>query len=60
MKITIIIPAYNTEQYIDRCLESLFLQTYQNWECIIVDDGSTDNTRAKAEKWAEKDSRFRI
>lgn len=60
MKISIIIPAYNTGAYLDRCLASVYHQKYQDWECIIINDGSTDNTQAIAEEWAKKDNRFRV
>ncbi|SIS96763.1 Glycosyltransferase involved in cell wall bisynthesis [Chryseobacterium ureilyticum] len=58
-KISIIIPCYNQAQYLDECLLSVFNQTYSNWECIIVDDDSPDNTKEVVEKWIEKDSRFK-
>ena len=58
--ISVIIPAYNAEQFLDETLESVLSQTYENWECIIVNDGSTDNTEEIAKKWCEKDSRFRL
>ena len=57
--ISVIIPAYNAEQFLDETLESVLSQTYENWECIIVNDGSTDNTESVAKKWCEKDARFR-
>ena len=56
--ISVIIPAYNAEQFLDETLESVLSQTYENWECIIVNDGSTDNTESIAKKWCEKDARF--
>ena len=58
--ISVVIPAYNAEQFLDETLESVLSQTYENWECIIVNDGSTDNTESIAKKWCEKDSRFRL
>ncbi|QIY91410.1 glycosyltransferase family 2 protein [Chryseobacterium gallinarum] len=57
--ISIIVPCYNQAAYLDECLESVLNQTYQHWECIIVDDGSPDHTRELTKKWIEKDSRFR-
>lgn len=57
--ISIIVPCYNQAQYLDECLQSVLEQTYQNWECIIVNDGSTDNTEKIAKIWTQKDSRFR-
>lgn len=56
--ISIIVPCYNQAQYLDECLQSVLAQTYQDWECIIVDDGSPDNTGEIAQKWVEKDARF--
>lgn len=58
-KISIIVPCYNQARYLDDCLQSVLDQTYQNWECIIVNDGSPDNTAEVAEKWTQKDARFR-
>ena len=58
--ISVVIPAYNAEQFLDETLESVLSQTYENWECIIVNDGSMDNTESVAKKWCEKDSRFRL
>lgn len=57
--ISIIIPCHNQAQYLDESLESVVNQTYQNWECIIINDGSTDDTEKKAENWLQKDSRFK-
>lgn len=59
-KISIIIPAYNTEKYIGRCLESVLNQTYQNLEIILVDDGSTDNTLELMNEFGLKDSRIKV
>lgn len=56
--ISIIVPCYNQAQYLDEALQSVLDQTYQDWECIIVNDGSPDNTKVIAEKWVAKDSRF--
>ena len=57
--ISVIVPCYNQAHYLDECLQSVLDQTYQNWECIIVNDGSPDNTEEVAKKWVEKDSRFK-
>ncbi|MCJ7934334.1 MAG: glycosyltransferase [Chryseobacterium sp.] len=57
-KISVIVPCYNQAIYLDECLKSVMNQAHINWECIIVNDGSTDNTEEVAKKWAEKDSRF--
>ncbi|AUC22787.1 glycosyl transferase family 2, partial [Polaribacter sejongensis] len=57
--ISIIVPCYNQAQYLDECLQSVLDQTYANWECIIVDDGSQDNTKEVANKWGALDTRFK-
>ena len=57
--ISIIVPCYNQAEFLDECLQSVLEQTYQNWECIIVNDGSPDNTEEVAKKWLDKDVRFK-
>lgn len=57
-KVSIIVPCYNQAQYLDESLQSLLDQTYSNWECIIVNDGSPDTTEQIAKQWATRDSRF--
>lgn len=59
MLVSVIIPCYNQGKFLNETLESVYKQTYTDWECIVVDDGSTDNTREIAEQWAEKDVRFK-
>lgn len=56
--ISVIVPIYNVEKYLDRCIESIVNQTYKNLEIILVDDGSTDSSSAKCDEWAEKDNRI--
>ncbi len=56
--ISIIVPCYNQAQYLNEALQSVWEQTYDHWECIIVNDGSPDNTEEIANKWIEKDNRF--
>lgn len=56
--ITIVLPIYNVEDYLDKCLESVTNQTYQNLEIICVDDGSTDRCPQLCEDWAKKDKRI--
>jgi glycosyltransferase involved in cell wall biosynthesis len=56
--ISIIIPVYNREQHISETLDSVRSQTYTNWECIIVDDGSSDNTEAIVNTFTQSDNRF--
>lgn len=58
--ISIIVPVYNLEEEVSKCLLSLVLQKYENFEAIIVDDGSTDNSLEKCLELAEKDSRFLV
>lgn len=55
--ISVIVPCYNQAQYLDEVLQSVLDQTYQEWECIIINDGSSDHTEEVAKKWVEKDSR---
>lgn len=57
--VSIIVPCYNQAQYLDEALQSVLDQTYANWECIVVNDGSEDNTEEVAKTWVEKDKRFK-
>jgi glycosyltransferase involved in cell wall biosynthesis len=57
--VSIIVPCYNQAQYLSEALLSVLDQTYNEWECIIVNDGSPDNTEAVAQEWLEKDTRFK-
>lgn len=59
-KISIIVPVYNTEKYLDRCIQSILAQTYINFELLLVDDGSTDSSSAICDQYAEQDSRIRV
>lgn len=56
--LTVIIPAYNVEQYISKCIESVITQTYKNIEILVVDDGSTDSTGEICDEFAQRDSRI--
>lgn len=58
--ISIIVPVYNVEKYLDECLKSLINQTYKNIEILLVNDGSTDNSRKICEKYVQHDSRIKI
>lgn len=57
---SIIIPVYNVEQYLDKCLKSISKQTFLDFECIIVDDGSPDNSNAIIDKYVNKDHALRL
>ena len=59
MLFSIIIPVYNVEGYLRDCLESVLSQTFADWEAICVDDGSSDDSRAIMEEYAQKDSRIK-
>ncbi len=59
-KVSIVVPVYKVEKYLSTCLDSLINQTYQNWEAILVDDGSPDNSGVICDEYAEKDSRFKV
>lgn len=58
--IGVIVPVYNTEKYIRKCLDSIIAQTYTNWEAILVNDGSTDNSGKICDEYAAKDNRFKV
>ncbi|MEP6749379.1 MAG: glycosyltransferase [Bacteroidota bacterium] len=57
--VSIIIPVFNAEKFISVTLESVLAQSYQNWEAIVVDDGSTDSTSAVVKKYAQQDARIK-
>ena len=57
--ISVIIPCYNQAHYLSETLKSVLVQTYQDWECVIVNDGSTDDTEQVAFEWMKKDDRFK-
>lgn len=58
--ISVIVPVYKVEAYLDKCISSITGQTYKNLEIILVDDGSPDRSGAICDAWAEKDSRIRV
>ncbi len=58
--ITIIVPVYNVEAYVRKSLQSIADQTFTDWECIVVDDGSTDGSGAICDEFAAHDPRFRV
>lgn len=58
--ISVIVPIYNVEQYLPRCIESILNQTYKNLEVILVDDGATDHCGSICDVYKEKDCRVRV
>lgn len=58
--VSIIIPVYNTEKYLRRCLESVIAQTFSDWEAILVNDGSTDGCGNICDEYAKRDNRFKV
>ncbi|WP_411102751.1 CDP-glycerol glycerophosphotransferase family protein [Streptomyces sp. cmx-4-9] len=59
-RLSIVVPVYNVELYLDECLESIAAQTFEDFEAILVDDGSTDTSAVIAKAFAAKDKRFRV
>ena len=57
--VSIIVPCYNQAKYLKESLSSVLNQSYTNWECIIVNDGSPDNVDEIAENWTQIDNRFK-
>ena len=58
--ISVIVPVYNIEKYIERCVRSICVQTYKNLEILLVDDGSTDGSGEICERLAKEDERIRV
>lgn len=58
--VSVIIPVYNVERYLRRCLDSVLAQTFQNWEAICVNDGSPDNSAAILAEYSARDGRFKV
>ncbi len=59
-KVSVIVPVYNGQRYLEKCITSILNQTYSQMELILVVDGSTDNTAAICDAWAEKDARVKV
>lgn len=59
VKVSIIVPCYSQAQYLDEALQSVWSQSFDDWECIIINDGSPDDTEGIAREWIEKDKRFK-
>ncbi len=60
MKISVIIPVYNTECYLEECLDSLIAQEFKDWECLLINDGSTDGSSNICDRYARQDNRFKV
>ena len=58
--ISVIVPVYNVEEYLEECLDSIKYQTYKNIEVILVNDGSTDGSKEICELYCKNDSRFKL
>lgn len=58
--VSIIVPVYNVERYLNRCIKSIITQEYKELEIILVDDGSLDGCPLLCDKWAEQDKRIRV
>ena len=58
--ISVIVPVYNVERYLNQCLDSIVGQSYRNLEILVVDDGSTDGSGEMCDRWAERDKRIRV
>lgn len=59
-KISVIVPVYNAEKYLHRCVDSILAQTFKDFELLLIDDGSTDGSGAICDEYAQKDSRVRV
>ena len=60
MKFTIVVPVYNVEKYLPECVSSVLCQSFEDYEIILVDDGSTDGSGKLCDQYAEKDSRIKV
>lgn len=60
VELSIVIPVHNVDQWLNKCLESIQRQTLQNWEAILVDDGSTDFSGLICDSFSRRDSRFKV
>ena len=60
IEISIIVPVYNTEKYIIRCINSVLKQTFRNWELILIDDGSIDSSGKICDFFQKKDNRIKV
>ena len=60
VKISIIMPVYNSRQYLEKCIDSILNQDFAEFELLLIDDGSTDGSEKICDMYAEKDSRVRV
>ena len=60
MHLSVVVPVYNSAQYLDRCIESIISQSFTKIELILVDDGSTDNSLDICKEWAKKENRIKV
>ena len=58
--LSVVVPCYNVERYMDKCISSIVGQTYTNLEILLINDGSTDNTGIRCDAWQERDQRIRV
>lgn len=59
-KISVIVPVYNAEKYLHRCIDSILAQTFADFELLLIDDGSTDKSGEICDEYADKDARIRV
>ena len=59
-RVTVIVPVYNTEQYLSQCIESVLNQSFNSFELLLIDDGSKDGSGDICDEYAKKDSRIRV
>ena len=57
---SVIVPVYNSELYINECIKSIIDSNYQNWELLLIDDGSTDKSGTICDQWSQRDSRIKV
>lgn len=59
-KVSVVLPVYNAERFLHRCIDSVLSQTYKDFELLLVDDGSTDSSGAICDEYAARDGRVRV
>ncbi len=58
--ISVVIPVYNASEFIRQCLDSLLIQTYKNWQALLIDDGSIDSSNSICQEYSKRDARFQV